>query len=136
VSRDTHDKLRPAQALLRHTIPSGDVAVIVDKALTVLVAELERTKLAATAHPRLAQATRSRSRHIPASVRRAVWARDGGRCAFRGPQGRCSETGFLEFHHVVPFAAGGSAAVDNIALRCAAHNKYEATQHCAASQPR
>jgi hypothetical protein len=32
------------------------------------------------------------SRHIPAAVKRAVWQRDGGRCGFRGTQGRCSET--------------------------------------------
>ena len=27
----------------------------------------------------------------------------------RGARGRCAERGFLEFHHVVPFAAGGAA---------------------------
>jgi hypothetical protein len=46
------------------------------------------------------------------------------------------ETGFLEFHHVVPFAAGGSTTVENIALRCRlrrAHNQYEAEQYYAPS---
>ncbi|HSL20539.1 MAG TPA: HNH endonuclease [Vicinamibacterales bacterium] len=66
------------------------------------------------------------SRRIPAAVRREVWARDGGRCAFVGRQGRCTETGFLEFHHVAPYARGGEARPDNIALRCRAHNAYEA----------
>jgi hypothetical protein len=67
------------------------------------------------------------SRHIPASVRRAVWARDGGRCAFVAPDGRrCGETAFLEFHHVRPYARGGPATVENIELRCRAHNGYEA----------
>ena len=36
-------------------------------------------------------------------------ARDQGRCAFVGASGRCRETGFLEFHHVEPFADGGPA---------------------------
>jgi 5-methylcytosine-specific restriction endonuclease McrA len=66
------------------------------------------------------------SRHIPAAVKRAVWVRDGGRCAFKGTRGRCTETGRLEFHHIVPYARGGPADVDNIQLRCAAHNAYEA----------
>ena len=46
-------------------------------------------------------------------------------CAFIGARGRCTERGFLEFHHVIPFADGGLAVVDNIQLRCRAHNQYE-----------
>jgi 5-methylcytosine-specific restriction endonuclease McrA len=67
-----------------------------------------------------------RSRHIPAAVRREVWRRDAGRCAFTGPAGRCGETGFLEFHHVQPYVDDGPATVENIELRCRAHNQYEA----------
>ena len=55
-----------------------------------------------------------------------MWRRDDGRCAFVGRSGRCRETGFLEFHHVEPYAAGGSMTVENIQLRCRAHNQYEA----------
>jgi 5-methylcytosine-specific restriction endonuclease McrA len=66
------------------------------------------------------------SRHIPAAVKRAVWRRDAGRCAFVGDAGRCTETGCLEYHHVVPFAEGGTAVVSNIELRCRAHNAHEA----------
>jgi len=61
-------------------------------------------------------------------VRRGVWERDGGRCGFVGEGGRCAEQDFLEFHHVVPHAAGGPATVDNIQLRCRAHNAYESEQ--------
>ncbi|HEU4893970.1 MAG TPA: HNH endonuclease [Vicinamibacterales bacterium] len=39
---------------------------------------------------------------------------------------RCTDTAFLDFHHVVPYADGGSATVRNIELRCRAHNQYEA----------
>jgi hypothetical protein len=60
-------------------------------------------------------------------VKRAVSARDGGRCAFAGTTGPCPETGFLEFHHVLPFAAGGATDAGNLELRCRAHNAYEAT---------
>ena len=42
------------------------------------------------------------SRHIPASVKRDVWRRDEGRCAYVGREGRCTERGFLEYHHVRP----------------------------------
>ncbi|MDQ7843294.1 MAG: HNH endonuclease signature motif containing protein [Armatimonadota bacterium] len=67
------------------------------------------------------------SRYIPPDVRRAVWLRDEGRCTFTSGDGhRCTERGFLEFHHIVPFSAGGRATVDNLQLRCRAHNRYEA----------
>jgi 5-methylcytosine-specific restriction endonuclease McrA len=114
---------------LRHAIPNGDVGAIVDRALTALLADLSRTKHAATPHPRGASVTQPSSRHIPAAVRRAVWERDGGRCAFIGTTGRCAATGLLEFHHVVPFAVGGKADIAGIELRCAPHNKYEAEQY-------
>jgi hypothetical protein len=128
VSRETYEKLRRAQDLLRHTIPSGDPAAIFDRALSLLLADLEETKLAATERPRAARASSHGSRHIPAAVRREVWARDAGQCAFVGANGRCTEQGFLEFHHVVPYAAGGETTVQNLELRCRSHNAYEATQ--------
>jgi hypothetical protein len=60
-------------------------------------------------------------------VKRVVWVRDLGSCAFKGPDGRrCSERAFVEFHHLRPFAIGGEATASNIELRCRSHNQYEA----------
>jgi hypothetical protein len=130
VSRETYEKLRRVQDLLRHRLPSGDPAAVFDRALTLLLEDLEKTKIAATKRPRSAVTDNDKhSRHIPAEVRRTVWARDGGQCRFEGPDGRCRETGFLEFHHVVPYAAGGPTTADNLELRCAAHNRHEAEQY-------
>jgi 5-methylcytosine-specific restriction endonuclease McrA len=126
VGRETYAKLRRAQDLLRHVVPNGDPAAIVERALDLLVAELERTKLCMTNRPRSARSAASRSRHIPAKVKRTVWQRDAGRCAFIGAQGRCRETGFLEYHHLVPFASGGETSAGNLELRCRNHNQYEA----------
>jgi 5-methylcytosine-specific restriction endonuclease McrA len=136
VSRETYEKLRRAQDLLRHTIPDGDPAAVFDRALTLLVSELERTRLAAATKARQSRSPSApSSRHIPAEVKRAVWTRDAGRCAFVGTEGRCAERGFLEFHHVVPYAAGGAATFDNIQLRCAAHNAHEGELYFGRRQP-
>jgi 5-methylcytosine-specific restriction endonuclease McrA len=127
VGRETIEKLRRAQDLMRHTIPNGDPAAIIDRALTVLLAQLERTKLAATDRPQKGRDPTPGSRHVPARVRRAVWARDEGRCAFISADGRrCQERGLLELHHTTPYAAGGEATVETIELRCRAHNLFEA----------
>jgi hypothetical protein len=135
VSRDTYDKLKRAQDLLRHSIPNGDAGAIFDRALTLLLDELARTKLASTPRPRRARTPAAGSRHISAAVKREVWVRDGGRCAFVGAHGRCTETAFLEFHHVQPYAAGGAGTAENVALRCRAHNAHEAEQYFGARQP-
>jgi hypothetical protein len=124
-SAETCAKLKRAQDLLRHAIPSGDMAAVVDRALTVLVADLERRKLGATDRPRRRRT--SDSRHATAEVKRAVSQRDANCCAFVSKEGRrCGERGFLEFHHVIPAAMGGEFTVENIQLRCRAHNGYEA----------
>ena len=129
ISEDAHRRFERARDLLRHEIPDGDPAVIIDRALTLLVAAAEKTKFAATVEKpraRTSRASASRTRRIPAAIRREVWARDEGRCAFQGTDGRCGETGFLEFHHLVPYATGGATTPRNLELRCRAHNIHEA----------
>jgi hypothetical protein len=125
-SAEIYEKLRLAQDLLRHVIPDGDPAAIFDRALTALLTDLAKKKHAATDRPRKGRETAPGSRHIPAEVKRAVWARDRGRCAFVGKEGRCNERGFLEYHHVESYASGGPPTMENIELRCRAHNAYEA----------
>jgi hypothetical protein len=129
-SAETLAKLRTAQDLLGHAVPNGDLAQVVDRALTLLVADLERKKFAATSRPRMSVAASNDDSHIPAVVRRGVAARDGGRCAFVSRSGRrCGERRFLEFHHIVPLAAGGRATIENIELRCRSHNGYAVDEY-------
>jgi hypothetical protein len=121
------EKLRLARDMLRHAVPRCADDAILGRALTTLLTDLARQKFAATDHPRAAGETAAGSRHVPAEVRRQVWLRDLGRCAFVSDGGRrCEERALLEFHHVRPYAAGGEATVGNIQLRCRRHNQYEA----------
>jgi hypothetical protein len=125
-SADTREKLRFAQDLLSHAVPNRDLAQVFDRALSALIDQLVRVKFAATTHPRGSRGQADDSDNVPADVRRAVYVKDGGRCAFVSRDGhRCGERRFIQFHHVIPRAAGGKATVDNIQLRCRAHNGYE-----------
>ncbi len=136
IGRETLEKLRLAKDLLRHAIPTGDEAALLDRALTCLLADLARKKFAATGRPRSDSTSAPGSRHIPAEVRRTVWLRDLGRCAFVAKDGRrCAERAFLEFHHLRPYAVGGEATVDNIQLRCRRHNAYEARTYFERGEP-
>ena len=67
-----------------------------------------------------------RSRYIPAAVRRRVAERDGLQCTYVGPDGRRCERRDVEFHHLTPFARGGQHRPEEIALRCRAHNAFQA----------
>ena len=123
---ELREKLRLAQDLLGHAVPSGEMAQVVDRALTVLIDQLVRRKFAATPHPRQCRGQAKEGDNIPADVRRTVYVKDGGRCSFVSSDGRrCGERRFIEFHHVIPRAAGGKATVENIQLRCRAHNGHE-----------
>ena len=127
LSASAHDKLREAQRLMRHAVPNGDPAAIVERALDLLLTQARKTKFGETSRPRQQSAAMPRGRHIPKAIKRQVWKRDAARCAFVGADGsRCAETNFLEFHHVKPYARGGATTPENLELRCRAHNAYEA----------
>jgi len=128
MGKSLHDKLRYAQELLSHQVPSGDVPQILERALDALIANLEKRKFGAFSKPRKASSRRSpRARHIPAEIKRAVWQRDQGRCTFVSDSGhRCESRRFLEYDHVNPVARGGRASLENVRLRRRAHNQFEA----------
>ncbi len=143
LDESAHADLAQLQDLLGHQIPDRDPAAIVSRALALLVDRTLARKSGVTDRPRsvpkssaTATATAEpqggadaakRSRHIPADVRRIVWRRDGGRCAFRDGRGRrCTSTSQLEFHHLDNFARGADHAPDGLELRCRAHNLYQA----------
>jgi hypothetical protein len=124
------DKLERLTALMRSEVPDGDLAAVIERAVTEKLERLEARRLAKTAAPRRTLRTTNSSqasRHIPAAVRRAVVERDGGRCRFVDEEGRrCSERHRLEFHHRHPFGMGGDHSPGNISLLCAAHNRLMA----------
>jgi len=167
ISRETHDLLRYAQALLSHAVPDGEMDQVLQRALKALIPQLEKRKVAILSRERRAGSSLAGSppvgaegsrtgrrpdiskdesskisttrkptsshggnpsnRHIPAHVRRAVWDRDQRQCTFVSASGhRCSARRFLEYDHIEPVARGGTATVDNIRLRCRAHNQLEA----------
>ena len=113
---------------MRSEVPDGDLATIIERAVTEKIERLEARRFAKTKASRKelsATVTAPSTRHIPAAVRRAVRDRDGNRCCYRDEQGRrCSARDRLEFHHRHPFALGGDHSPQNIGLLCHAHNGY------------
>jgi len=137
-----HAQLQELRSLLRHSVPDGDVGKIVARAIGALLEQARKKKIGACDSARSvgesesrkseAKATSSHAktpvkRNIPVAIRRAVWSRDAGRCAYQSKNGRrCGSSEAVEFHHQIPWARCRAHTVDNIALRCRAHNQYEA----------
>ena len=72
----------------------------------------------------------NRKRHISAAVAREVFVRDGQQCTYVSPDGRrCRARRCLELDHVDPWAVGGEGTIDNLRLRCRAHNQRYAQQY-------
>ena len=131
-----HDKLERLKNLLRHQVPDGDLAKIVELAVDQLVEKTLKQRFAQKQKPtpkkRSSMKPRARrrklnSRYIPRAVVREVHERDGEQCTFESADGkRCCERGFLERHHSVPYAKGGEATTDNMKMLCRAHNALQA----------
>ncbi len=125
-STELRNKLDRLKALMRSSVPDGDLATIIDEAVTEKLQKLESKRFARTKAPRKSLAdtsTKPSSRHIPAAVRRAVHQRDKGRCTYVDEVGsRCRKKDDLEFHHREPFGRGGDHSPSNLCLTCRAHN--------------
>ncbi len=124
-SKELRDKLERLQALTQ-----ADLAAVIEAAVTEKLERLEANRYAETKRPRKNVEdvdTTSKSRYIPAPIRRAVRKRDGDQCAFVDGRGRrCTARRGLEFHHHEPFARGGAHDPETLSLRCRTHNLYAA----------
>ena len=84
------------------------------------------------------QPTKRFSRYIPVAVHRAVMTRDGNCCNYKEPvTGRvCGSKYKIQLDHIVPFAVGGEATVENLQARCQSHNQLAAVQFFGADHMR
>ncbi len=99
------------------------VLVLTDKAFAVTttddVLHSARTELAVPAVVRLARYVRVPYRATVPLTRKAVFARDGGRCVY------CGATA-TSLDHVVPRSRGGAHAWDNVVSACGRCNHVKA----------
>ncbi len=143
LDRACKEDLETLRSLLSHKVPDGDLAAVLHEAIRCAiqkhgerkgaVAPERKTKDAKQASAEQAGTTTAAAKPpaarstIPAIVRRAVWKRDGGRCAWVGPDGgRCNSRWKLELDHIQPAALEGSSTIDNLRLACRAHNLLHA----------
>jgi hypothetical protein len=127
-SAQLRDKLERLRALMRPSIPDGDLAAVIEATVTEKLQRLEARRFGRTPSPRTSVSTTDtspRTRHVPTAVRRHVHERDGGQCRFVDAQDRrCPERGRIELHHRIPWGVGGDHSPGNVAEMCSVHNAY------------
>jgi hypothetical protein len=123
------EKLELFKALVSHSVPNGDIAAVLERALDLAIEQAQKQRFAKTDRPRSVR-TRTLKRasthreHVPNAVQRKVAARDGLRCTYVSDAGcRCSARAFLQVHHEDPWARGGAATTENLRLLCGSHNR-------------
>jgi hypothetical protein len=127
-SGELRKKLERAQDLMRYVNAEGDLAVVVERAVDLLLEKLEKQRLGKTSRPRPSRQQTDTAR-VSRATRRAVFDRDGERCTFTDAEGhRCPATTWLELDHVVARARGGTSEAGNLRVRCRAHNALYAEQ--------
>ncbi|HEY6559518.1 MAG TPA: HNH endonuclease signature motif containing protein [Polyangiaceae bacterium] len=107
---------------MSHANPTRDLATVVERALDVLLVQLEKTRLGALKQPKPSRTkgavARKSSTGIPRAIRREVFERDGEQCTYVAPEGRrCTARAFLELDHIQPRAQGGGDEVQNLRVR-------------------
>lgn len=130
--RETYDDIQHARDLMRHSNPSGDLERIFKFCVRAGVERLEARQrgLLRQRGPRPTdRRPAARTRHVPRAIRRAVFARDGAHCTFHDEDGnRCCSKTLLELDHIDLYAKGGLHTLENLRVRCRAHNRLHAEQ--------
>ena len=126
---DAMADLQAALELDSHNVGPREHSKLVARALKAYRLLLAKRRCAETSQPRESRRASKSARLVPADVKREVWRRDGGRCTFTSDAGhRCEARSRLELDHVQPVARGGESTVENLRLRCRAHNQFTAEQ--------
>jgi hypothetical protein len=128
VSKQFLDKLETARKGQGHAQPGASAEQVLEAALDLLLAQQARRR-GEVKKPQTNSRPSRNPGHIPAAVKRAVWARDEGKCPWRLDSGGiCGSRMCLEIDHIRPLARGGKSTVANCRLACRFHNQLAARQ--------
>ncbi len=143
-SNDTIEVIGRLKGLLAHSHPGLSTSALIELSLMQLLERVYPSVRAARSAERKtkqvshkttqsgnavlskktapAQKHRVVNRYIPADVRHHVWLRDGGKCT------SCGSQYAVQLEHMIPFAKGGEATVDNTKLLCRSCNQRSAIE--------
>lgn len=131
--RELRDAIEHVRDLMRYSNPSGDLLEVIRFCVDAGLNLLKRRRMGVVRAPRSGpdgnRARLKKTKATPVAVRRAVFERDGEQCTFHDETGkRCCATTLLDLDHIIARADGGPDTVENLRVRCHAHNRLYAEQ--------
>jgi 5-methylcytosine-specific restriction endonuclease McrA len=116
VTKTFLDKLESARNGQVHAHPGASAEKVLEAALDLLLARQAKRRAEVKTPHRNPRPSKNPG-HVPAAVKRAVWARDEGKCRFPIDSGGiCGSTLRLEIDHIPPLARGGASTVEGCRL--------------------
>ncbi len=123
---EKHDPMQKAERAMARKRKKEE-AVLSAAATSADSRETQGDEDAGTVETCAGEKSPGRSRYAPAEPVHAAYIRDRGQCTWVNELGqRCPSTATLQIDHKVMFCRGGDHSLDNIRLRCAAHNQLDA----------
>jgi hypothetical protein len=108
------EKLEKIRTFLVQEPSDHSYSSLIDKIADLLLAKLEKkTPLPPTSE---VKKILSETRYISMKLRRAIRQRDQNQCTAEMPTGRCEETNYLQFEHIIPFGKGGIWPEENAGI--------------------
>jgi len=131
--RELRDAIEHVRDLMRYTNPTGELLEIIRFCVRAGLDLLKRRRMGVVRSPRSGpdgnRPRLKKTKAVPAAVRRAVFARDGEQCTYHDESGkRCCATTLLELDHIISPLHGGLDTVENLRVRCFAHNRLHAEE--------
>lgn len=136
LEKELIEKLDKIKALLSHKYPHLTDRDLINELADIALKKLDplqsERKVSADPNSLLVNANEAaslpaqevNSKHIPKSLRRAVYQKYNSKCSYPG----CNSRYFLEFDHVTPRAFGGKTIFENLRLLCRTHNQKAAIE--------
>jgi len=129
MSDETRAKLTRVAELMSHSNPSGDLAVVFERAVDALLEKLEKARFGAGRRKPARETGPVKAGYVSREKTRQVFERDGYQCTYSSEHGkRCAARRFLEVDHIEPRGLGGGDEIENLRTRCRAHNQLYAEQ--------
>ena len=127
------DKLNRFKELDSHVEPSPNYAKLFERLVDLALKQKdpkEKPAREVTEQDTLDISAPKNPRFIPAAIKRAVLARDQGKCVYKNPEtGKiCGSQFQLQIDHIIPVALNGESTLDNLRCLCRAHNIHEASR--------
>lgn len=130
VTRELLAKVEAARLAISHARPGATIADILELGADAALAKDARRKgVVEKPRRRRGDGVDGVPRHaidssyVPAEIRRAVWARDGGCCQWKLASGElCGSRYRTQLDHVAPRGQGGETTVENLRVLCQRHN--------------